>query len=100
MSLDRKDPDHRGIMHSYEKEFEAFWNRDDVALTYSEARKEKDRLFRNLYEANGVAYTSPPSALVDVEDPVYHADPVGYALDINAFDNKELSGARQSRRQR
>lgn len=44
MSLDRKDPDHRGIMNSYEKEFEGFWNRDDVALTYAEARKEKDKL--------------------------------------------------------
>jgi len=90
MSLDRKDPDHRGIMNSYEKEFEAFWNRDDVALTYAEARKEKDRLFRNLYEANGVEYTSPVSALVDVEDPVYEAQPDGFALDINAFDNKNF----------
>lgn len=90
MSLDRKDPDHRGIMSSYQKEFEAFWNRDDVALTYAEARREKDRLFRNLYEANGVPYESPVSALEDIADPVYHAAPVGFALDVNAFDSKNF----------
>ncbi|MBL90838.1 MAG: hypothetical protein CMH56_03385 [Myxococcales bacterium] len=87
MSLDRKDPDHRGIMNSYEKEFEGFWNRDDVALTYAEARKEKDRIFRSMYEANGVAYTSPANNLQDVEDPIYRAEPKGYALDINAFSD-------------
>ena len=40
MSLDRKDPDHRGVGF-LQKEFEEFWNRDDVALTYAEARREK-----------------------------------------------------------
>jgi competence ComEA-like helix-hairpin-helix protein len=90
MLLDRKDPDNRPVMKGYQKEFEAFWNDDDMALMYSEARQRKNELFQALYDANGVAYTpssTPTGASFDDVD--YVAEDVNGAYDINSFHSQD-----------
>lgn len=93
MLLDRKDPDNRPIMKGYKDEFVAFWNDDASALTMSEARKEKERLYKALYDANNVPYT--PSVIADgPADVPYVADDKNAAFDINSFadvDSKALT---------
>lgn len=94
MLLDRADPDNRPIMKGYGKEFEAFWNNDDVALLYGEARKEKNRLYKELNEAHGVPYTARTIPDDTIADPVYEMLDESDAFDINSFstgDAEELA---------
>lgn len=91
MLLDRKDPENRAIMEGYDKEFEAFWNNDEAALTYPEARAEKDRLYRALYEANGQPYTSASSGLGPVDDPLYVREDRNAAFDLNSFADEDAA---------
>ncbi len=93
MLLDRKDPDNRPIMKGYEKEFEAFWNNDNAALMYGEARREKDRLYKELYEAHGQTYTplgSTPQG-DDFADVPYAPATVNGAFDINSFKDDDVA---------
>ena len=94
MLLDRADADNRPIMDGYQKEFEAFWNNDDAALTRNEALQEKNRIFKEMHEARGLDYTplSAPSTTDEV-DPEYRAEDKSEYLDINSFadqDNQRL----------
>ena len=66
-------------MGSYQKKFEKFWNRDDVALTYAEARREKTESSEACMRKMEFIHVSREQ-LQDVEDPIYRAAPNGYAL--------------------
>ncbi len=89
MILDRHDPDHRRIMKGYESEFEAFWNNDSVALTEREALTEKDRLFRELHEANGESYTARRIDSPEEVDPLYVAEDRHGGFDINSVADED-----------
>jgi competence ComEA-like helix-hairpin-helix protein len=91
MMLDRKDPDNRRIMKGYQKEFEGFWNRDDSALLYGEARKEKNRIYEEMYEAHGQSYTGFNVADDTIADPVYTALDNSTAFDINSFSDGDTA---------
>lgn len=91
--LDRKDADNRPIMKGYQKEFEGFWNNDDAALLFGEARKHKDELYKALHLAHGAPYDSFPVADDTLPDPVYEALDESTAFDLNSFadvDTAEL----------
>lgn len=90
MLLDRKDADNRPVMTGYQKEFETFWNDDDMALMYNEARQRKNELYQSLYDANGVAYTpySAPTG-ANFDDVEYVAEDVNGAYDINSFHSQD-----------
>ena len=95
MLLDRSDADHRPVMAGYDKEFAAFWNNDDVALTEAEALREKGRLYSELYAANGHDVAPRPVHTPDEADPIYERREGPYVLDINSFadaDAAALSG--------
>ena len=89
MLLDRADPDNRRIMKGYEKEFEGFWNRDDSALLFNEARKVKNRLYEALYEAHGQSYTGFNVPDDTIADPVFVALDASTAFDINSFSDED-----------
>lgn len=91
MLLDRQAPDNRRIMKGYAKEFEAFWNNDDVALLYGEARKEKNRLYKELYESHGETYTPYAAPDDTIADPVYETLDESTAFDINSFADADTS---------
>jgi competence ComEA-like helix-hairpin-helix protein len=89
MLLDRADNDNRAIMGEYQGEFEAFWNNDDVALTLGEALNEKNRLQKELYEANGETYLWDRTYEVE-DDPEYKAVNTSPFFDINSFADKDV----------
>jgi competence ComEA-like helix-hairpin-helix protein len=91
MLLDRKDPDNRSILKGYDKEFESFWNNDDMALLYGEARKEKNRLYSEIYEAHGESFTPYNVADDTIPDPVYESFDNSDAFDINSFGDGDTA---------
>ncbi len=88
MLLDRADHDNRPVIESYEAEFGAFWNNGDVALTYNEARREKNRIFQELHETHGVAY-NPRTVPDDDIDGSYERVQGEAALDVNSFTDDD-----------
>lgn len=91
MLLDRADSDNRRIMEGYQKEFEGFWNNDAAALTFNEARTEKNRLWGELYAAHGVPWTPSPVTGNDPPDTVYHADNRSAAFDVNSLSDADAT---------
>jgi competence ComEA-like helix-hairpin-helix protein len=91
MLLDRKDPDNRPVMKGYEKEFESFWNDDDMALMYNEARQRKNELYQALYDEHNVPYTpfDAPTG-PNFDDVQYVAEDVNGAYDINSFHSQDV----------
>jgi competence ComEA-like helix-hairpin-helix protein len=88
MVLDRADPDNRRILDGYEAEFTDFWNNDDVALLYNEARKAKDEAYASVHEANGSTYNRRSYPTDSIEDPDYAAVDNTAFFDINSFSDK------------
>lgn len=86
MVLKRTDPDNRKVLDSYLQEFAAFWNNGKVALDWFSARREKDRLYKDLHTQAGVAYSSST-----ITDTVVHPDrdgtPKARSIDVNALSD-------------
>jgi competence ComEA-like helix-hairpin-helix protein len=76
-------------MHGYQDEFEAFWNNDDVALTFEEAEKHKEATYASLHEANGVPY-NPRTIEEGAADGHYDSTPQGRSFDINSFATPDV----------
>ena len=89
MVLDRKDVDNRAVMESYQKEFEAAWNDDRVALSLQEALELRENTFADLAAKNGQTYTKkviPPIPLLDIP---YHAVDATASFDLNSFHDED-----------
>lgn len=89
MLLDRSDHDNRPVLEGYEAEFGAFWNNGDVALSYNEARREKNRIYQALHEANGVDYN--PRNVPDDDVDMSYERVLGEAqVDVNSFTDADV----------
>ena len=92
--LDRLDPDNRPTMLKYDDEFAAFWNDKDLALTFGQARTEKNRLYKNLYEEHGATFNPIVVPANEHLGHSYQRPTTATRIDINSFgehDVQELS---------
>ncbi|MFH1807514.1 MAG: phospholipase D-like domain-containing protein, partial [Pseudomonadota bacterium] len=94
MLLDRADPDNRRVMAGYQDEFAGFWNNDEVALTYNEARSYKNDLYAKMYADHNQPYrpTDVPDDLGT--DPLYDASNKHAGFDINSFADEDSAKLR------
>ncbi len=91
MLLDRMDPDNRRVMQQYDNEFAAFWNNEDLALTFSQAREEKNRLYQALYDANGAEYDPMEVPPHDDDGAIYRTTDAGMRVDLNSFGDEDMA---------
>jgi len=91
MILDRADAANRRVMGGYDNEFAAFWNNDEVALSFDEARAEKNRVYKELYEANGADYNPMRISANAVSLPDYTPRRDAVGTDINSFGDADYN---------
>lgn len=91
MILDRGDADNRGVMTSYQKEVEGFWNDPNSALSYRDALIAREDAYEKLHRDNGAAYTrknvSEPAVTIAAHNAV---DNTAF-VDVNSFGAKDAA---------